>query len=39
MEVKITKCIPEKIKNPPKTMSGVIFGTQFTDHMFCMEFF
>jgi len=37
MEVKITKCIPEKIKNPPKTMSGVIFGTQFTDHMFCME--
>jgi len=37
MEVKITKCQPEKIKNPPDTMKGVIFGTQFTDHMFCME--
>ncbi len=37
MEVKITKCIPERLKRPPDTMSGVIFGTQFTDHMFCME--
>ena len=37
MEVKITKCRPEKIKSTPDTMTGVTFGTQFTDHMFCME--
>ena len=37
MEIKIKKCPSGKIKNPPDTMKGVIFGTQFTDHMFCME--
>jgi len=37
MEVKITKNDPHKLKKPPASMSGVVFGTQFTDHMFCME--
>ena len=37
MELKIVKNINERLKNPPASMTGVVFGTQFTDHMFCME--
>lgn len=37
MEVKIVKNISKKLKTPPLSMTGVVFGTQFTDHMFCME--
>jgi len=37
MKVNIKKCVPGQTKTPPDNMSGVIFGTQFTDHMFCMK--
>jgi len=37
MKVKITKNDQSKLKKPPVSMSGIVFGTQFTDHMFCME--
>ncbi|MEC8940435.1 MAG: branched-chain amino acid aminotransferase [SAR324 cluster bacterium] len=37
MEVKLNKATPEQQKTPPASMSGVVFGTQFSDHMFCME--
>jgi len=37
MEVKLTTITPEQLKTPPTTMSGVVFGVVFTDHMFCME--
>jgi len=37
MEIKLRKADPDQLKIPPETMSGVVFGTQFTDHMFCME--
>ena len=37
MEVKLNKATPEQLKTPPASMSGVVFGTQFSDHMFCME--
>ncbi len=37
MEVKLTTITPEQLKTPPVTMSGVVFGVVFTDHMFCME--
>ena len=37
MEVKLTRTIIEHLKTPPATMSGVVFGKVFTDHMFCME--
>jgi branched-chain amino acid aminotransferase len=36
MEVKLNKATPEQLKTPPASMSGVVFGTQFSDHMFCM---
>ena len=37
MEVKLNKATPELLKTPPASMSGVVFGTQFSDYMFCME--
>ena len=37
MEVKLIKATPEQLKTPPVSMSGVVFGTQFSDHMFSME--
>ena len=37
MEVKLTKAEPEFLKTPPESMSGIVFGTKFSDHMFCME--
>ena len=37
MEVKLKKATAEQLKIPPASMSGVVFGTQFSDHMFCME--
>ena len=37
MKVKLRKADPNELKNPPHTMSGVVFGTQFSDHMFSME--
>ena len=37
MEVKLNKATPEQLKTPPASMSGVVFGTQFSDYMFCME--
>jgi len=37
MEVKIKKNATNKLKTPPVSMEGIVFGTQFTDHMFCME--
>ena len=37
MEVKLNKATPEQLKTPPASMSGVVFGTQFSDHMFSME--
>ena len=37
MEVKLIKITKEKLRNPPVSMTGVTFGTQFTNHMFCME--
>jgi branched-chain amino acid aminotransferase len=37
MEVKFSTISAEQLKTPPASMSGVIFGTVFSDHMFCME--
>ncbi|MBS1254331.1 MAG: Branched-chain-amino-acid aminotransferase 2 [Deltaproteobacteria bacterium] len=37
MKIKLTKALPEQLKTPPASMSGVVFGTVFSDHMFCME--
>ena len=37
MEVKFSARSAEQLKIPPASMSGVIFGTVFSDHMFCME--
>ena len=37
MKVRLSKAGPKELKNPPHSMSGVVFGTQFTDHMFSME--
>tara|TARA_B110000240_G_scaffold30359_1_gene32343 strand:+ start:1130 stop:2200 length:1071 start_codon:yes stop_codon:yes gene_type:complete len=37
MEVKFRARSAEQLKIPPASMSGVIFGTVFSDHMFCME--
>ncbi|MED5242251.1 MAG: branched-chain amino acid aminotransferase [SAR324 cluster bacterium] len=37
MKVKLRKAGPNELKNPPHSMSGVVFGTQFSDHMFSME--
>jgi len=37
MEVKFRTRSAEQLKTPPASMSGVIFGTVFSDHMFCME--
>jgi len=37
MEVKFSTISAEQLKIPPASMSGVIFGTVFSDHMFCME--
>jgi len=37
MEVKFSTRSAEQLKTPPASMSGVIFGTVFSDHMFCME--
>ena len=37
MEVKFSTRSAEQLKIPPASMSGVNFGTVFSDHMFCME--
>ena len=37
MKIRLTKASTEQLKNPPVTLSGVEFGTIFSDHMFCME--
>ena len=37
MEVKYSARSAAQLKIPPASMSGVIFGTVFSDHMFCME--
>jgi len=37
MKIKLTKASPEQLKTPPATLTGVVFGTVFSDHMFCME--
>jgi branched-chain amino acid aminotransferase, group II len=37
MEIKLIKATSEQLKTPPLTLSGVEFGTVFSDHMFCME--
>ncbi|MDG1860102.1 MAG: branched-chain amino acid aminotransferase, partial [SAR324 cluster bacterium] len=37
MKVKFSARSAEQLKIPPASMSGVIFGTVFSDHMFCME--
>ena len=37
MKVKLRKAGSNELKNPPQSMSGVVFGTQFSDHMFSME--
>ena len=37
MEVKFSTRSVEQLKSPPASMSGVVFGTVFSDHMFCME--
>ena len=37
MKIRLTKASTEQLKNPPETLSGVVFGTVFSDHMFCME--
>jgi len=33
----LTKTVTERLKTPPASMSGVVFGTVFSDHMFCMD--
>ena len=37
MKIKLTKAFPEQLKTPTTTLSGIEFGTVFSDHMFCME--
>ncbi len=37
MEIELKKASPEQLKTPPETLSGVEFGTVFSDHMFCMN--
>ena len=37
MKIKLTKASAEQLKTPPATLTGVVFGTVFSDHMFCME--
>ncbi|GIT63533.1 MAG: hypothetical protein Ct9H300mP21_10790 [Pseudomonadota bacterium] len=37
MEVKFRQDLLNNLKKPPASMSGVVFGTGFSDHMFCME--
>ncbi len=37
MEIKITTVLREDKKTPPQDVSNLIFGTQFTNHMFLME--
>ena len=37
MKINLKKVTHEHIKTPPETLSGVVFGTIFSDHMFCME--
>jgi len=37
MKIRLTKVSLEHLKTPPATLSGVVFGTVFSDHMFCME--
>ncbi|GIT07195.1 MAG: hypothetical protein CM1200mP30_08250 [Pseudomonadota bacterium] len=37
MKIKLTKVSPKQLKTPPATLSGVEFGTVFSDYMFCME--
>ena len=37
MKIKLTKTSPEQLKTPPATLTGIVFGTVISDHMFCME--
>ncbi len=37
MKIELTKASPEQLKTPPETLSGVEFGTVFSDYMFCMN--
>ncbi len=37
MEIKILPVPPEERKTPPNDVSNIVFGTQFTNHMFRME--
>ena len=37
MDLKLIKANSNQLKPRPESMSGIIFGTQFSDHMFCME--
>jgi branched-chain amino acid aminotransferase len=37
MKLELSPVPQEQRKTPPATMSGVVFGTVFTDHMFVME--
>ena len=37
MEIRLKKVTLEQTKTPPETLSGVVFGTVFSDHMFSME--
>ena len=38
MKISLTKVSSEELKTPPATLSGVEFGTIFSDHMFCMDY-
>ena len=38
MKIRLTKASAEEKKTPPATLSGVEFGTVFSDHMFCMDY-
>ena len=37
MQLQINPVPRSQRKTPPQSMSGVVFGSQFTDHMFSME--
>ncbi|MBF0287698.1 MAG: branched-chain amino acid aminotransferase [SAR324 cluster bacterium] len=37
MEIKITPVAPEERQIPPEDISNIVFGSQFTNHMFLME--
>ncbi len=37
MEIKVTTISSEKKKSPPQDVSNIKFGTEFTNHMFLME--